>query len=111
MIRPNTPLPGEEEAAREIEAIGSVSLSRPGEGHPENPLSQQWGVFHGSHGGYARRLRTAMERSLKCCDLGAWWRDDFGKGPLTRETFDRIAVKHLGGPLKLPEWKRARPIG
>jgi hypothetical protein len=104
--RPNSPLPEEEAAFKELEAIGSIMLSRIGEGHPENPLSQQWGVFHGSHGGYGRRLRTAMERSLKCCGLGAWWRDDFGKGALTRKTFDRIAIKYLGGSLRLPEWKR-----
>lgn len=108
MIRPNKPLPEEERAAAALRAAG-IAVSNIGEGHPQNPLSQQWGVFHGSHGGHGRRLRMAMERSLKCCNIGRFWRNDSGKGEFTRTFFQRVARKHLGGPLKLPaSWQRAK---
>ena len=85
-----------EAALADLEKAG-VMVSRPGEGHPQNPLFSQYGVCVGSHGGYGRTLVKAMRACLMCCGLGAWWRTDCNDNELLREAFDRIAAEHLGG--------------
>lgn len=87
----------EREEAAAAELVHQAMISRPGEGHPKNELFMSWGVCVGSHGGYAKTLKGAMRRCLKCCDLGTYWRTDYGKGELLRVFFRRVAKKHLGG--------------
>lgn len=86
----------EKAAASELEAL-DVMVSRPGEGSPESDLFNQWGICVGSHGGYAKTLKAAMRRCLKCCDIGKFWRTQYGKGELLSIFFKRVAKKHLGG--------------
>lgn len=89
--------PNEVAAAELLEAAG-IMISCPGDGIPESGLYDNWGVCVGSHGGYAKTLKAAMRRCLRCCGLGAWWRvAPPENNELLRVLFRRVAAKHLGG--------------
>lgn len=99
---PNPILPQEINAQVALEAAG-FSISRPGDGTEGNSLKHQWGVFLGSHGGHGRRLVSAMERALRCCGIGEFWKAE--NGELARTVFSRIAKDHLGIEMIWPkEW-------
>lgn len=96
----------EDAAALVLEARG-VMISRPQEGHPQSDLFDCWGVCAGSHGGYAKTLRGAMQRCLRCCGIGAWWR----VGPpedteLLSALFDRVSVDRRLGRLRFVAKKK-----
>ena|ERR1700683_2343579 len=86
-----------EAAAAEKLRMAGIMLSEPSDTCPNLDLRGHWGVYAGSHGGHAKTLKTAMHRCLKCCDIGAWWRIDCGKGERMEVLFRRVAKKYLGG--------------
>lgn len=82
-----------EDAAAERLVKAGYGISRPGDGAPGNPLKECWGVFSGSHGGFAPRLVDAMRDCMACCGIGRWWKLD---GVSMQRTFGAIAREHLG---------------
>jgi hypothetical protein len=91
-------------AADWLEARG-VMMSRPGDGIEESGLKWHYGCCTGSHGGYGKRLRTAMQECLKCCGIGKWWKmgwvekTNTFKGPKLSTLFRRACVKFQLGEL------------
>jgi len=83
-------------AADWLEARG-VMMSRPGDGIEESGLKWHYGCCTGSHGGYGKRLRTAMQECLKCCGIGKWW---MLRGLKLSTQFRRACRKFQLGELK-----------
>lgn len=77
------------EIKAEMERRGFM-VSLPFEGNPQSDVYESWGVCYGSHGGYALTLSGAMDEFLKCCDIGDWWRIDFGQGELAKDFIARM---------------------
>lgn len=97
----------EDAAALALKARG-VTVSRPMEGNPKSDVYDCWGVCVGSHGGYAKTLRGAMQRCLNCCGIGSWWAvappDD---NELLLSLFRTVAERHRLGRLSCPVRKVA----
>ena len=95
-----TTLRAREEAAAEVLAARGVMISMPKEGNPQSDVYDCWGVCVGSHGGYAKTLKGAMQRCLRCCGIGAWWCVQPPEGSeLLSSLFHRLCAEYNLGAL------------